>query len=226
MRIVLLGPPGAGKGSLAGMIKEMMPITHISTGDMLRDEMKTGSALGLEIKNLIDHGSFVSDELITSLVRERVRKDPELAKGYMLDGFPRTLKQAEDLDKIVRKIDQPLDFALNMEADIDVILMRLSGRRICKKCHTIYNLTRKPSKVPGVCDICGGELYQRADDEKSIILKRMDVYRTVTTPIVEYYRNTGRLKEISGNKETVDVRDDLIKIINEDKKPHQAQKPR
>jgi adenylate kinase len=222
VRIVLLGPPGAGKGSLAGMIKEIMPIAHVSTGDMLRDEMKTGSALGQEIKNLIDHGSFVSDELVTSLVRERVRKDPALAQGYMLDGYPRTLKQAKDLDKIVEKIDQPLDFALDMEADIDVILMRLSGRRVCKKCHTIYHVTRKPSKVPGICDVCGGELYQRADDEKSIILKRMDVYRTVTAPIIEYYRSTGRLKEISGNKETIEVRDDLVKILNENKKQHQA----
>ncbi len=128
MRVVLLGPPGAGKGSLAGVLKEKYHLAHISTGDMLREEIKKGTALGIEIKNLIAKGALVSDELVTKLVEQRLLHDPELKKGYMLDGFPRTVKQAQDLDTILAKADAPLDFALNMEADQDVLLKRLTGR--------------------------------------------------------------------------------------------------
>ena len=222
MRIVLLGPPGAGKGSLAGLIKEIMNIAHISTGDMLREEMKKGSDLGLEIKGLIEKGALVSDEIVTRLVEQRVSGGD--VKDFMLDGFPRTVKQAEDLDTILVKAGKPLDFALNMEADIEIILMRLTGRRVCKKCGALYHLRNKPPKSPGVCDVCGGVLYQRSDDNEATIRTRMEVYETSTRPIVDYYAKTGRLKEISGNKETADVRDDLVKILNEDKKSHQAQK--
>jgi len=224
MRIVLLGPPGAGKGSLAGLIKGMMPIAHISTGDMLREEMKKGSALGLEIKALVEKGALVSDELVTRLVEQRVSAAD--VKDFMLDGFPRTVKQAQDLDKILEKAAKPLDFALNMEADMDIILMRLTGRRVCKKCGALYHLRNKPPKTADVCDACGGPLYQRSDDNEDTIRKRMDVYETSTRPIVDFYAKSGRLKEISGNKETPDVRDDLVKIIDEDKKSHSAQKSR
>ena len=226
MRIVLLGPPGAGKGSLAGLIKDMMGIAHISTGDMLREEMKKGSVIGVEIKTLIEKGSLVSDELITRLVEDRLTNDPILKKGYLLDGFPRTVKQAEDLDKILAKTQTKLDFALNMDAGIEIILVRLSGRRVCKKCGALYHLQNKPSKVQDVCDACGGELYQRSDDNEETIRKRLDVYTTSTKPIVDYYINTRRLKKVDGGKETADVRDDLVKILNEDKKSNQNQKSR
>lgn len=226
MRIVLLGPPGAGKGSLAGLIKEMAPVAHISTGDMLREEMKKGSPLGLEIKGLIEKGSLVSDEIVTRLVEQRMTTDPELAKGYMLDGFPRTVKQAEDLDKILSKAGKQLDFALNMEASLDIILKRLAGRRVCKKCGAVYHLRNKPPKTADVCDTCGGVLYQRADDNEVTIRKRMDVYMESTQPIVDYYAKTGRLKKVDGDKETVDLHNELIQILNEDKKSHQSQKSR
>ncbi len=223
MRIVLLGPPGAGKGSLAGLIKEMMPIAHVSTGDMLREEMKKGSVLGLEIKALIEKGSLVSDELVTRLVEQRINNDGSLEKGYMLDGYPRTVTQAEDLDRILSKAGKPLDFALNMEAGIDIILARLTGRRVCRKCGALFHLRNKPSLKEGVCDACTGELYQRSDDNEVTIRKRMEIYVECTKPIVDYYAKTGRLREISGDKETVDVRNDLIKILNEDKKSYQDQ---
>ncbi len=226
MRIVLLGPPGAGKGSLAGLIKGMMNIAHISTGDMLREEMsaKGGkiSALGLEIKSLIEKGALVSDDIVTRLVEQRVSTDPVLAKGYMLDGFPRTVNQAKDLDKILERVKQPLDFALNMDASIEIILMRLTGRRVCRKCGALFHLRNKPPLTAGVCDACGGELYQRSDDNEETIRKRMDVYMQSTAPIVDYYRATNRLKKVDGDKETIDVREDLIKILNE--KQYQNQK--
>ncbi len=219
MRIVLLGPPGAGKGSLAGVIKDMLHIAHISTGDMLREEMKKGSSLGLEIKGLIEKGSLVSDEIVTRLVEQRLSSnDADLKTGYMLDGFPRTVQQAKDLDKILTRIGQPLDFALNMEASLDIILMRLTGRRVCKKCGALFHLRNKPSKVADVCDECGGVLYQRSDDNEATIVKRMDIYTQSTKPIVDFYAQTGRLKQVSGDKETAQVRDDLVRILNENKK--------
>lgn len=219
MRIVLLGPPGAGKGSLAGVIKDMLHIAHISTGDMLREEMKKGSSLGLEIKGLIEKGSLVSDEIVTRLVEQRLSSnDADLKTGYMLDGFPRTVQQAKDLDRILTRIGQPLDFALNMEASLDIILMRLTGRRVCKKCGALFHLRNKPSKVADVCDECGGVLYQRSDDNEATIVKRMDIYTQSTKPIVDFYAQTGRLKQVSGDKETAQVRDDLVRILNENKK--------
>ncbi len=219
MRIVLLGPPGAGKGSLAAVIKDVLQIAHISTGDMLREEMKKGSPLGLEIKGLIEKGALVSDEIVTRLVEQRVTSnDADMAKGYLLDGFPRTVKQAEDLDKILSRIGKPLDFALNMTASIDIILMRLTGRRVCKKCGAIFHLRNKPPKKEGVCDTCGGVLYQRSDDNEETIRKRMDVYTESTQPIVDFYAQSRRLKQVSGDKETAQVRDDLVRILNENKK--------
>jgi adenylate kinase len=223
MRCVLLGPPGAGKGSLAALVKEMTGIVHISTGDMLRDEMKKGSKLGAEIKSLIEKGSLVSDEIVTRLVEQKVTGDPDLAKGFMLDGFPRTTQQAEDLDKILAKVGQPLDFVLCMDAPIDIILKRLTGRRVCRKCGAIFHIKNKIPKKADTCDVCEGELYQRSDDNEETIRKRMDVYETSTKPIIDYYAAQGKLIRISGEKETAAVRNDLIKMLNEDKS-RQSQK--
>ncbi len=220
MKIVLLGPPGAGKGSLAGLLKDQFSVAHISTGDMLRDEMKTGSALGVEIKSLIEKGALVSDELVIRLVEQKVSKDPSVAKGYMLDGFPRTVAQAEALDVMLTRLGKPLDFALCMEADTNLILKRLTGRRVCKKCGAIFHLINKPSKVLGVCDECQGELCQRADDNEETIKKRMDVYYASTQPIIDYYAKQQKLKRLDGNLETVDLCEALVKIIDENKSAH------
>ena len=205
MRIVLLGPPGAGKGSLAGLLKEEYSLAHISTGDMLREEIKKGTPLGLEIKNLISKGSLVSDELVTRLVEQRTSNADDIKKGFMLDGFPRTVKQAQDLDVILANANMPLDFALNMEADGDLLLKRLTGRRVCRKCGALFHMLNKPPVSPGVCDLCGGELYQRTDDNEATIKARMEVYQTSTQPIIDFYAKQHKLKILDGNLETNDL---------------------
>ncbi len=217
MRIVLLGPPGAGKGSLAAVIKEMMDIIHISSGDILREEMKKGSKLGLEIKGLVEKGALVSDELITKLVEQKVSEDPKLSKGFALDGFPRTTHQAQELDHILAKLGKPLDFALCMDASLKVILTRLTGRRVCRNCGALFHIKTKQPKKPNLCDLCGGELYQRGDDNEDTIRKRMQVYEISTKPIIDYYAAQGKLKRINADRETEQVRSDLIKMLNEDK---------
>jgi adenylate kinase len=213
MRVVLLGPPGAGKGSLAGLLKEKYSLAHISTGDMLREEIKKGTELGLEIKKLITQGALVSDELVTKLVEQRLSNDPGLKKGYMLDGFPRTVKQAQDLDAILAKTNSSLDFALDMDADQDILLKRLTGRRVCRKCGALFHMTNKPPLKAGVCDVCGGELYQRTDDNEDTIKARMKVYQESTQPIVDYYDRQHKLKKLNANLETADLCDSLAVLL-------------
>ena len=206
MRFVLLGPPGAGKGSVAALIKEKLAVLHLSTGDMLREEIKKGSALGVEIKSLIEKGALVSDEVVTRLIKAKIIDDNSVINAsYMLDGYPRTVNQAQDLDAMLANAQKPLDFVVNMEADMGVILKRLAGRRVCRKCGEIYHLTNKPSKKAGVCDACGGELYQRSDDNEETIKKRMDVYASSTQPIINYYAKQGKIKVLNGNLETIDL---------------------
>ena len=213
MRVVLLGPPGAGKGSLAGVLKEKYHLAHISTGDMLREEIKKGTELGLEIKALIARGALVSDELVTKLVEQRIVHGQDLKNGYMLDGYPRTTKQAEDLDKILARANQPLDFALNMEADGDLLLKRLTGRRVCRKCGAIFHMTNHPPLKAGVCDLCSGELYQRTDDNEETIKARMQVYQESTQPIIDYYAKQNKLKKLDGNLETADLANALAAML-------------
>jgi adenylate kinase len=202
IKVVLLGPPGAGKGSLAGQLKEKYHLAHVSTGDMLREEIKKGTPLGLEIKGLISKGALVSDELVTKLVEQRMANDPEMKKGYMLDGFPRTVKQAQDLDAILASTKTSLDFALDLEANPDILIKRLTGRRVCRKCGALFHVTNKPSLNSGVCDACGGELYQRADDNEDTIKERMHVYQVSTAPIIEYYAKQNKLKKLDANLDT------------------------
>jgi adenylate kinase len=213
MRVVLLGPPGAGKGSLAGLLKEKYHLLHISTGDMLREEIKKGTILGHEIKSLISKGDLVSDELVTKLVEQRLGADPDFKKGYMFDGFPRTVKQAEDLDALLATANCPLDFVLNMEADGDIILKRLTGRRVCRKCGALFHMTNKPPLKDSVCDVCGGELYQRTDDNEETIKARMQVYQISTQPIIDYYAKQHKLKKLDGNLETADLVQDLAAML-------------
>lgn len=213
MKVILLGPPGAGKGSLAGILKDKYSLAHISTGDMLREEIKKGTVLGEEIKGLIAKGALVSDELVTKLVEQKFLNDPGIKKGYMLDGFPRTVKQAQDLDMILAKADAPLDFALNMEADANLLLNRLTGRRVCRKCGALFHMTNKPPQKAGVCDLCGGELYQRSDDNEETIKSRMQVYETSTQPIIDYYARQNKLKKLDGNLETVDLAQALAVML-------------
>jgi len=206
MRIVLLGPPGVGKGTLAGFLKEKYDLAHISTGDMLREEIKKGSALGLEIKSVITSGALVSDELVTKLVQNKIEHDLDLKKGFMFDGFPRTVTQAVDLDAILAKVGAPLDFVLNLDADFDVLLKRMTGRRVCRKCGALFHTVTKPTLKPGICDLCGGEVYQRPDDNEKTIQARMEVYQQSTEPIINYYAKQNKIKKVDANLEAAEVR--------------------
>ncbi|MCC6758114.1 MAG: adenylate kinase [Candidatus Omnitrophica bacterium] len=215
MNTILLGPPGAGKGTLAAMLKDNFGLLHISTGDLLRDEMKGGTELGKTIKKYVESGELVPDQVVIAMIEKKLSEKNSGSKGYMLDGFPRTTVQAQDLDKILTKIGQPIDYALYMEASLPVILQRLTGRRVCRKCGAIVHIKNRPSKVAGVCDVCGGELYQRPDDTEETIKNRMHVYAEKTAPIVDYYAKQGKLETLSGDEETEDLLKIVAKIFND-----------
>ncbi|SEQ39957.1 Adenylate kinase [Treponema bryantii] len=193
---VFLGPPGAGKGSLAVKVAEDYKIPHISTGDIFRANIKAQTPLGVKVKAIIDSGSLVSDELTFELVKDRLAQD-DCKNGYILDGFPRTIPQAEMLDGLVADLK-----VVNFQISDDIVIGRLSTRRVCKACGANYNIKTLPPKVEGVCDKCGGELYQRDDDKQESILHRMDVYREQTEPLINYYKNKGKITDLDASIET------------------------
>ncbi len=218
MKIILLGPPGAGKGTLAGLLKNILNILHISTGDLLRQEMKDGTKLGREIKKFVESGQLVPDEVVTKMIEQKVTRKEVFTKGYMLDGYPRTSTQAEDLDSILKRNKQSINCALYLEATLSIVVQRLTGRRVCKKCDALFHIKNRPPKKRGVCDACGGELYQRSDDNEETIRKRMDVYAESTKPIIEYYQKQKKLVTLNGDRESESLCDDIKKILNEDSK--------
>ncbi len=193
---IFLGPPGAGKGSLAVKVAEDYKIPHISTGDIFRANIKAQTPLGVKVKAIIDSGSLVSDELTFELVKDRLAQD-DCKNGYILDGFPRTIPQAEMLDGLVADLK-----VVNFQISDDIVIGRLSTRRVCKACGANYNIKTLPPKVEGVCDKCGGELYQRDDDKQESILHRMDVYREQTEPLINYYKNKGKITDLDASIET------------------------
>ncbi|BDC92758.1 adenylate kinase [Treponema bryantii] len=193
---VFLGPPGAGKGSLAVKVAEDYKIPHISTGDIFRANIKAQTPLGVKVKAIIDSGSLVSDELTFELVKDRLAQD-DCKNGYILDGFPRTIPQAEMLDGLVADLK-----VVNFQISDDIVIGRLSTRRVCKACGANYNIKTLPPKVEGICDKCGGELYQRDDDKQESILHRMDVYREQTEPLINYYKNKGKITDLDASIET------------------------
>ena len=211
MNIVLLGPPGAGKGTLANVIKEQTGVCHISTGDLLREEMKKGSQLGQTAKSYVESGGLVPDDLIVSMIEHKLVTDAAVESGYMLDGFPRTTGQAEALDEILAKIGKPIDAVIFMELGLEVIVQRLTGRRLCRSCGAIFHVVNMPSKKDGVCDQCGGELYQRPDDNEQTIKNRMEVYNTSTEPVVKYYQGQGKLKRYDAAQKTADLVAQILK---------------
>lgn len=193
---VFLGPPGAGKGSLAVKVAADYQIPHISTGDIFRANIKAQTPLGIKVKEIIDSGSLVSDELTFELVKDRLAQD-DCKNGYILDGFPRTIPQAQMLDSLVSDL-KVVNFVIKDEIVID----RLSTRRVCKACGANFNIKTLPPKVEGVCDKCGGELYQRDDDKQESILHRMDVYREQTEPLINYYKGKGKITDLDAAIET------------------------
>ncbi len=197
MRIVLLGAPGAGKGTQAKKLIEKYGIPQISTGDILRKAVADGTPLGKEAKSYMDKGELVPDSVVIGLVKERLQQD-DCKKGFILDGFPRNTAQAETLDKVLDEMGMPLQVALSVDVDFDVLMKRLTGRRTCKSCGQMYNIYFSPPQKEGVCDKCGGELYQRDDDKEETIKKRLDVYEAQTAPLIDYYEKKGILKRVNG----------------------------
>ena len=193
---IFLGPPGAGKGSLAVKVAEDYKIPHISTGDIFRANIKAQTPLGVKVKAIIDSGSLVSDELTFELVKDRLAQD-DCKNGYILDGFPRTIPQAEMLEKLVSDVK-----VVNFEIQDEIVIRRLSTRRVCKACGANFNVLTLPPKVEGVCDKCGGELYQRDDDKQESIMHRMDVYREQTEPLINFYKNKGKITDLDASIET------------------------
>jgi len=200
MRLVFLGPPGAGKGTQAERLCRDMRWAHISTGDLLREAVAEKTELGLKAAEFMNRGTLVPDDLVVSLVAERLKED-DCTEGFVLDGFPRTLVQGEMLERTLDELGIKLDLVLYFDTGKEVIVKRLSGRRICRNCNANYHVTNIPPKVEGVCDRCGGELYQRDDDKPETVEKRLEVYEEQTAPLIRFYRERGLLKEVSGNLE-------------------------
>ncbi len=209
MRIVLLGAPGSGKGTQGKKLSERYGIPQISTGDLLRAAVAAGTPLGKQAKAVMEAGQLVSDDIVMELIRERLR-EPDTEPGFILDGFPRNLAQAEALDAMLAEIDKPLQVALHIEVDFDTLIQRLTGRRTCESCGQMYNIYFSPPKVDGVCDKCGGRLIQRADDNEETIRKRLEVYRSQTMPLIEYYRKQGKLRTVKGDGSIDDIFEKIV----------------
>jgi len=210
MKIIMLGAPGAGKGTQAKKIADKYQIPHISTGDIFRANIKNGTELGQKAKTFMDQGLLVPDELVVDLVVDRVNQD-DCANGYVLDGFPRTIPQAEALDEALAKLDQKVGYAINVEVPDENIVRRMSGRRACVDCGATYHIEYAPTKVEGICDVCGGKLILRDDDKPETVLKRLGVYHDQTQPLIDYYAKAQILQEVDG---TIDINDVFAAIVN------------
>ncbi|ENL8315435.1 adenylate kinase [Listeria monocytogenes] len=212
MKLVLMGLPGAGKGTQAEQIVEKYNIPHISTGDMFRAAMKNNTELGKKAKSFMDNGDLVPDEVTNGIVRERLAED-DAKNGFLLDGFPRTVEQAEELENILNDLGTELDAVINIEVDKDVLMKRLTGRWICRTCGKTYHEIYNPPKVPGKCDLDGGELYQRDDDKKETVEKRLNINMKQTKPLLDFYSEKGKLHNINGEQDIKDVFVDVEKIL-------------
>jgi adenylate kinase len=213
MYYILLGAPGAGKGTQAERLRDELGLLHISSGDLFRENMAKGTPLGVQVKKYLDKGLLVPDDVTVAMVMDAVMGRPESRAGVLLDGFPRTVGQADALGKALRKARERLACALFLQVPNDVLLARLSGRLTCRNCGAMYQKDLMPPKVPGKCDVCGGELYERADDTVETAHKRLDVYFRDTAPLIEYYRRLGLLAEVDGNRAVELVTADLEKAI-------------
>lgn len=199
-----MGPAGAGKGTMSDLILKEYDIPHISTGDMLRDNVRNNTELGNLAKSYMDAGNLVPDDVIIAMVEKRLQED-DCQKGYLLDGFPRTLVQAEAFEKIENKIGKPVECVIALEVGFDTLVERITGRRICPKCGAIYHIHNKPSKIEGICDVCGSELTQRKDDTVEQLTVRMDGYEKSTKPVIDFYDKRGIISYIDASQETAAV---------------------
>ncbi|GIO58308.1 adenylate kinase [Paenibacillus cellulositrophicus] len=212
MNILFMGPPGAGKGTQAEVIVNEFGIPHISTGDAFRLAIKQGTPIGKKAKEYMDQGLLVPDDVTIGIVEERLQQS-DCEKGFLLDGFPRTLSQAEALDEILSRLNTKLDHVINLKVDRDKLMARLTGRRICKNCGATYHVIFNPPKQEGVCDKCGGELYQRSDDNEESVGTRLDEYINKTAPLLTFYENKGLLRQIDGDQEIGTVSDEIVSVL-------------
>jgi adenylate kinase len=215
VNIVLLGAPGAGKGTQAGILVKAYGLLHVSTGDMLRSAIKEGTETGLKAQEYMNKGELVPDEIVTQLVIDRMAR-PDAAKGVILDGFPRTKAQAEALGTALEGEDSSLDMVLYVRVSDDVVIKRLSGRRLCPKCEKIYHMTNMPPKVESICDICGTELVQREDDKPETVKNRLEVYKNSTKDLIDYYKDKGLLVEVDGDLEAGKLFEDIDSLFREE----------
>ncbi|EPY2271982.1 adenylate kinase [Clostridium sporogenes] len=216
MRVILLGPPGAGKGTQAKLISEKFSIPHISTGDIFRANIKEKTPLGIEAKRYIDNGQLVPDEVTIGIVKDRLTKD-DCDNGFLLDGFPRTVAQAEALDEFLKGINKDLDVALLIKVPEEFILERMTGRRVCTSCGASYHIRFNPPKIEGKCDICDNELIQRKDDTEATVKERLEVYSKQTYPLINYYKDNGIISEVNGTESIDEVFGNTSNILGRDK---------
>jgi len=215
MRSVLLGAPGSGKGTQAGIISDRLGIAHIASGDLFREAASKGDEIGRQVKQYMERGLLVPDEITIRMILERIAA-ADCAEGFILDGFPRTLDQAKALDVALRERGKAIDKVLYISVATDELVRRLSGRSICRSCQTPYHEVSSPPKVAGICDLCGGELYQRPDDLPKTVSKRIEVYFTETAPLIDYYRKAAKLVEIEGEGEIEEIGERLIDALPHD----------
>ncbi|MBL6469300.1 adenylate kinase [Mogibacterium sp.] len=214
LRAVLLGPPGAGKGTQAVRLVEKYEIPHISTGDIFRKNIKEGTELGKKAQEYMNAGALVPDELVVDLVKDRLQQD-DCKNGFLLDGFPRTIFQAEKLDEFLSESNQKMDIVINLKVEKEALIKRLTGRRVCKDCGASYHIVNVPPKKEGVCDICGGELIQRKDDNIETVENRINVYEDQTAPLIGYYKEAGSLVDFDGEASLDEVFDAIVQAIGE-----------
>lgn len=215
MKLILLGPPGAGKGTQAKILTERFGIPQISTGDILRAAVKEGTPMGVKAKSFMDAGGLVPDEVVIGIVQERLQQ-PDCVKGFILDGFPRTTAQAEALKQTLVQLGKELNKVVSLEVDVEALVVRLTGRRTCKDCGRGFHVQFDAPKVDGVCDSCGGALVQRDDDREATIRHRLDVYAQQTSPLIAYYRNEGLLASVDGMLAMDAVQDALLTVLRAD----------
>jgi len=213
MRIVLIGAPGGGKGTQAKKLIEKYGIPQVSTGDLLREAVAAGTPLGLRAKAAMDAGQLVSDDIVLGMIQERLSRS-DAQKGFILDGFPRNIPQAETLDKMLDKMGKPLQASILIDVDFDVLMQRLTGRRTCQSCGQMYNVHTNPPRTEGVCDKCGGTVVQRSDDNEATISNRLRVYEAQTAPLVDYYRKQGKLRSVQGIGEIQDIFRNITQILD------------
>jgi len=214
MRLILLGPPNAGKGTQAKKMVEELKVPQISTGDIFRKNIKDGTPLGVKAKNYLNEGLLVPDELVVQIVNDRLDQE-DCRNGFLLDGFPRTVEQAKALDRYLEKNNLKLDLVLNIHVEKDTLIKRAIGRRVCKNCGATYHIEFQPVQIDGICDSCGGNVVQRDDDKKETAEKRIQVYMDETQPLIEYYQSKNLLKTINGEQEISQVTDDIMNEVKE-----------